>query len=166
MSVQPLIEILKQMDDLHAELLEVMELKKQSILGRSYEELVRVMSRESKLVKAVEEQEKQLFTSAQTFLQSKGIRSQLELTVSELLRLVFDPEEKRMLDEARRKLGERLMELKRVNDLNQQLLQQSLSFIDFSLNLMIGGEDEGTTYSPPLVQDKKASARSMFDTKA
>ncbi|MCH1640514.1 MAG: flagellar protein FlgN [Paenibacillus sp.] len=166
MSIQPLIESMNQMDQLHTELLQVMGLKKQAILGRNYEEMVRILSRESKLVRAIEEQEMQLLSAAQTFLHSKGIKSQLELTVSEILRLVFDPEEKRMLDEARQKLSDRLIESKRANSLNQQLIQQSLSFIDFSLNLMIGGEDEGTTYSPPTVQDKRASARSMFDTKA
>ena len=166
MSVQLLIESLTQMDALQAELLQVTLQKKQMILDRNYDELVRTLSRESKLLKMIEEQEKQLFSSAQTFLQSKGIKSQLELTITEILRLVFDPEEKRMLDETRKRLQDRLREIKRVNELNQQLINQSLSFIDFSLNLMIGGEDEETTYSPPMVQERKTSARRMFDTKA
>ncbi|MFD1178878.1 flagellar protein FlgN [Paenibacillus puldeungensis] len=166
MSVQLLIESLAQMDELHAGLLELMEQKKQAILSRDYEALVRTLSRESKMVKTIEEREKQLIVSAQAFLQSKGIKSQLELTISEILRLVFDPEEKRQLDDARKKLGDRLVELKRVNALNQELITQSLSFIDFSLNLMIGGEDNDTIYSPPKAQDKKPTMRSMFDTRA
>ena len=166
MEVQKLIDGLTQMDELHVKLLEIMEQKKQSILNRNYEELVGTLSRESKLVKVIEESEKELLVAAQGFLQSKGIKSRLELTISEILRLVFDPEEKRALDEARVRLGKRLVELKHANALNQDLITQSLSFIDFSLNLMIGGEDDGATYSPPQGQDRKPATRSMFDTRA
>lgn len=165
MSVQLLIESLTQMDELYVGLLDIMEQKKQAILNRNYDELVRTLSRESKMVKTIEEREKHLVTSAQAFLQSKGIKSQLELTISEILRLVFDPEEKQQLDDVRKKLGDHLVESKRVNALNQELITQSLSFIDFSLNLMIGGEDDDTTYSPPKAQDRKPVMRSMFDTR-
>ncbi|RCX19084.1 FlgN protein [Fontibacillus phaseoli] len=166
MEVQVLIDGLLKMDGLHANLLEMMEQKKQAILNRNYEELMSTLSLESKMVKAIEECEKELLGVAQEFLYSKGIKSQLELTISEILRLVFDPEEKRILDEARKKLGNRLIELKQVNELNQELITQSLSFIDFSLNLMIGGEDDGPIYSPPTSQDRKPTHRSIFDTRA
>ncbi|WP_334072160.1 flagellar protein FlgN [Paenibacillus sp. A14] len=166
MEVQKLIDGLNRMDELHVNLLEIMEQKKQSILNRNYEELVGTLSRESKMVKTIEECEQALLTSAQEFLHSKGIKSRLELTISEILRLVFDPEEKRALEEARVRLGKRLVELKQVNALNQELITQSLSFIDFSLNLMIVGEDDGATYSPPQGQDRKPAMRSMFDTRA
>ena len=46
------------------------------------------------------------------FLQSRGIKSQLELTVTELARLVFDPEEKRKLLDVQSRLSRTLQELK------------------------------------------------------
>lgn len=68
--------------------------------------------------------------------------------------------------ELKEKLEGRLAEVKRVNALNQELIKQNLSFIDFSLNLMIGNEDDDTTYSPPTGQDRKTATRRMFDTRA
>ncbi|WP_059049979.1 flagellar protein FlgN [Paenibacillus senegalimassiliensis] len=166
MSVQLLIDSLTQLDAGYVDLLQLMEEKKQTILSRNFDELVRILNRESKLLKQIDEQEQRLLDAAQQFLKEKGIKSQLELTVSEILRLVFDPEEKSQLEQIRQQLGQRLTELKRVNELNQALIQQSLSFIDFSLNLMIGNEEDEVTYSPPTTQDKKAASRRMFDTRA
>ena len=147
-------------------MLQLMEEKKQTILGRNFDEMVRILQRESKMLKQIEEEEQRLLAAAQQFLKSKGIKSQLELTVSEILRLVFDPEEKRQLEHIRQQLGQRLADLKGANELNQALIQQSLSFIDFSLNLMIGNEEAEATYSPPTAQDKKTASRRMFDTRA
>ncbi|WP_055106062.1 flagellar protein FlgN [Paenibacillus ihumii] len=166
MSVQDLIDALEQMDQRYEALLEVMLEKKQAIISNEYEGLVRTISKESKMLKGIEEQEKQILASAQAFLQSKGIKSRLELTITELLRLVFDPEEKRALSEIQNKLSDRLSKLKQINTLNQSLIDQSLSFIDFSLNLMVGGMDEEATYAPPQQQERRTSARSSFDTRA
>lgn len=166
MSVQLIIDSLSQMDQQQSALLEMMLQKKQAILDRDFDELVRILSRESKLLKSIEELEQQLLTVAQTFLQSKGIKSKLNLTITEISRLVFDPEEKRMLTELKEKLESRLAEVKRVNALNQDLIKQNLSFIDFSLNLLTGFEDDDATYSPPTGQDKKSAPRRMFDTRA
>ncbi|CAM4375063.1 flagellar protein FlgN [Paenibacillus sp. FSL R5-0527] len=166
MSVQLIIGSLSQMDAQQSALLEMMLQKKQAILDRDFDGLVRILSRESKMLKSIEELEQQLLTVAQTFLQSKGIKSKLNLTITEISRLVFDPEEKRMLMELKEKLEGRLAEVKRVNALNQELIKQNLSFIDFSLNLMIGNEDDDTTYSPPTGQDRKSATRRMFDTRA
>lgn len=166
MSVQLLLESLDQMDESYSKLLEIMMDKKQAVISNDYSKLVLTLSHESKLIKSIEEQEKELLASAQVFLQSKGIKSQLELTITEILRLVFDPEEKRILNETRVRIEKRLMDLKNINSLNQELIGQSLSFIDYSLNLMIGGEEDEATYSRPQSQDKRAAVRSnMFDTR-
>lgn len=166
MSVQGLIDALKQMDESYEALFEVMLEKKQAIISNEYDELVRTMSKESKMLKGIEEREQQILASAQLFLQSKGIKSQLKLTITELQRLVFDPDEKRALAEVQQRLSERLSKLKQINTLNQSLIDQSLSFIDFSLNLMAGDMDDEATYSRPQQQERKTSARSNFDTRA
>ncbi|MNN09545.1 FlgN protein [compost metagenome] len=118
------------------------------------------------MLKIIEAEEQQLQDSAQVFLQSKGIKSRLELTITDILRLVFDPEEKQRLTASQRALNEQLTRLKQANELNQDLIAQSLNFIDFSLNVMIGGMDEEATYSPPQSSERKSSARSNFDTRA
>lgn len=166
MSVQLLQESMDRMDESYSKLIEIMQDKKQAVISNDYTELVRTLSQESKLIKNIEELEKDLLASAQGFLKSKGVKSQLELTITEILRLVFDPEEKRILTESRAKIEGRLQDLKRLNSLNQELIGQSLTFIDYSLNLMMGGMDDEATYSSPQSQDKKPTVRSnMFDTR-
>lgn len=166
MSVQGLIETLEQLSERYTALYDIAEDKKQAIISNDYDALVKVLSGESKLLKMIEAEEQQLQDSAQTFLQSKGIKSRLELTITDILRLVFDPEEKQRLTTSQRKLNEQLTRLKHANELNQDLIAQSLNFIDFSLNVMIGGMDEEATYSPPQSSERKSTTRSNFDTRA
>ncbi|MNE43463.1 FlgN protein [compost metagenome] len=166
MSVQGLIEALEQLSERYTALYEISQDKKQAIISNDYDGLVKVLSNESKLLKVIEAEEQQLQDSAQVFLQSKGIKSRLELTITDILRLVFDPEEKQGLTASQRALNEQLTKLKQANELNQDLIAQSLNFIDFSLNVMIGGMDEEATYSPPQSSERKSSARSNFDTRA
>ncbi len=166
MSVQGLIDSLEQLSDRYTALYDIAQDKKQAIISNDYDGLVTVLSRESKLLKVIETEEQGLQVSVQTFLQSKGIKSRLELTITDILRLVFDQDEKQRLIASQRQLGEQLARLKQANDLNQDLIAQSLNFIDFSLNVMIGGMDEEATYLPPQSPEKKSTIRSNFDTRA
>lgn len=161
--IEALISSLDDLSEQYDVLLDIMQQKKAAIIANNYDDLVQVLSRESKLVKGIQSREEQIQTSAQQFLQSKGIKSRLELTITDILRLVFDPEEKQRLSSSQQRIGGQLEKLKRTNELNQELIGQSLQFIEFSLNLMSGGFDEESTYSPPQSQEKKTSSRSNFD---
>lgn len=59
------------------------------------------------------------------------------------------------------KLAENLGELRALNSLNQQLLSQALSYVQFSMNLLTG-EEAAPTYSRPK---GSAPGRSFFDRK-
>ncbi len=58
-------------------------------------------------------------------------------------------------------LAENLGTLQSLNDLNQELLAQSLSYIQFSLNLLVGDET-APTYTRP---GSNAPGKSIFDRK-
>lgn len=58
-------------------------------------------------------------------------------------------------------LTEHLGRLQSLNDLNQELLTQSLSYVQFSLNLLLG-DDTSPTYTRPK---GSAVGRSIFDRK-
>ncbi|MCM3040943.1 flagellar protein FlgN [Paenibacillus motobuensis] len=161
--IEVLIGSLDDLSEQYDVLLDIMQQKKAAIIANNYDDLVQVLSRESKLVKGIQSREEQIQSSAQQFLQSKGIKSRLELTITDILRLVFDPEEKRKLASSQQRINGQLEKLKQANELNQELIGQSLQFIEFSLNLMSGGFDEESTYAPPQSQEKKTSSRSNFD---
>ena len=58
-------------------------------------------------------------------------------------------------------LTENLGRLQSLNDLNQELLAQSLSYVQFSLNLLMG-DDTSPTYTRP---GSSAAGKSIFDRK-
>ncbi|MFU1796314.1 flagellar protein FlgN [Paenibacillus azoreducens] len=166
MSIQALIDTLDRLNDLHVELLQVAEMKKQAVIHNRYEDITAALTKESRLLKSVKELEEQCYQEGQAFIAGKGIKSKLRLTISEISRLVFEPEEKARLIEVQRELTSNLEELKRVNSHIQDLIQQSLSYIDFSLNLMVGAMDDEATYSHPEQHSRGIQRSGLFDTRA
>lgn len=99
-------------------------------------------------------------------MREKGIRSQLQLTVTEMTRLVFNPDEKTELLDVQRQLMDRLTELKELNQINRELIEQSLAFIDYSLNLLVSRPEDDMLYQNPNQPSTAGKVRSMFDTRA
>lgn len=167
MTVQVLIDSLQRLEMVYNDMLAVADSKKQAIMDNDVDTVIQLLNRESKGMKTIEQLERDRVEAAFTFLQSRGVKSQLELTLTELARLVFDPEEKAKLLEVQSRLSQTLHNLKVKNDLNQQLLVQSLDFIDFSLDMLTGksSQDEATYHHP---SDKGGSAGrpGLFDTRA
>jgi chromosome segregation ATPase len=166
MSVHNLLEAMTVLHDYYAELLTISSSKRQAIVSRNYEELLKTLNAESRKTKAIREIEDQLQQAVQMLLREKGIQSNLQLKLSEIMRLVFDPEEKSRLKDKHTALQQTLDELKAHNEFNQRLIEQSLSYIDYSMNLMTDTWEQEATYAPPTAHDKRSQARSMFDTRA
>lgn len=166
MSVQQVTEVLRSMDNLYSILVSLSQEKQQAIMDNDVVQLTKVMTEESRVLKHAAGLETAREQEVALFLQEKGIRSQLSLTITEMTRLVFDPEEKEMLLEAQRQLSNTLHELKRLNALNKELVEQSLNFIDYSLNLLTSLPEEEVVYSDPSKQQSSQKIRSFFDTRA
>lgn len=165
MSVKLIISALKKMNDLYMRMLSVCRDKHRAIIDNNTSELVKCMAEETRLLNQINEAEEQRIEAMNAFLKEKGIKSQLNLTVSEIARLVFDPNEKAELLETRSQLLNNATELKNQNQLTQQLLEQSLSFIDFSLNLLVGVDDD-LIYQNPTNAPLKPTKNNFFDAKA
>ncbi|QCT04572.1 flgn family protein [Paenibacillus algicola] len=167
MTVQSLIQSLENLETVHHDMMELSDLKKQAIMENNMDELVKLLNRESKGMKLIEQLERERVEAAYAFLHSVGVKSQLELTVTELARLVFDPDDKQKLLEVQARLSSVLQELKLKNELNQQLLQQSLEFIDFSLDMLTGkSSQEEAIYHHPSDRGGSTGRPGLFDTRA
>lgn len=149
MALNRLLEILDQMEVLHQRMLELSEEKRTAIMKNDVDRLITIGNQESKMLKTIGALESERSEAAYAFMQEKGIKSKLNLTVSELARLVFDPEDKERLLGVQSRLARILRELKSLNEINQQLIQQSLSFINLSIDLMVGVPADGYTYTHP-----------------
>lgn len=166
-TIQAITDSLQRLEMVYIDMLAVADSKKQAIIQNDVDTVVQLLNRESKGMKEIERLERDRVEAAYIFLQSRGIKSQLELTVTELTRLVFDPEEKKKLLDVQSRLSRTLQELKIKNDLNQQLLVQSLDFIDFSLDMLTGKsiQDE-VTYHHPSERGGSTGRPGLFDTRA
>jgi len=168
MSLAELFDTLDRLEEVHHMMLSCGEEKQKAIIDNNVNELIRLNSQEARYLKEVLRLEEVREENCQQYLREKGIKSALRLNLTELSRLVFDPVEKEKLLARQTKLSHVLHELKKVNDRNQSLVQQSLQFLDYSLNLLNGIPDYDVTYHRPDTDHKQGTRSLMrkFDTRA
>ncbi|WP_019153845.1 flagellar protein FlgN [Robertmurraya massiliosenegalensis] len=142
MSAERLFKLMEQLLKLHKSLLGI-AVKKTDIIKKSdIEPLELVLKEEQKHIAAIRkiEEEREKSTSALfPNLDSPTIKDCIE---------VMDGTEKQRLTEVANNLNNVLKELKEQNHLNQQLIQQSLHFVNVTLNLFTP-QPESINYSPP-----------------
>jgi flagellar biosynthesis/type III secretory pathway chaperone len=85
-------------------------------------------------------------------------------TLSELLPTLA-AEERETLIQLRLKLTEEIKALKETNKLNEQLIEQSLQFVNLSLDLL-HPQLESFNYGRPEEEEVERRGRSIFDSKA
>ncbi|WP_379138059.1 flagellar protein FlgN [Paenibacillus sp. sgz500958] len=165
MALTELIQSLERLDEAHLQMLELADFKKTIIKDNKVEGLVEILNRESKLMKLTGQLEEQRQQATYKFLQEAGIRSDLKLNLTELSRLVFNPEDKSRLLHIQRKLSSTLKRLKEANELNQKLIEQSLVFIDYSLDLLVGRPNQDITYQHPSDKGGPVNRTGLFDAR-
>lgn len=165
MALTTLIELLEQLDEVHMQMLDLAAEKKQIIMDNKVDALIDILNRESKLMKRIGQLEEQRIAAAYTVLQDVGIRSNLNLNLTELSRLIFDPEDKARLQHIQKKLSGTLHRLKEANELNQKLIEQSLTFIDYSLDLLVGRPNQEITYQHPSDRGYSVKRPGIFDAR-
>ncbi len=164
-TVQPLVAKLNELNDSHLQLIELGESKKRAVIDNQINELIAVMNQESKLAKLVEQLENEREQLVYEFLLERGIKSKLRLNLTELARLVFDPVEKQQLLDARSTLFDTLQRFQQLNDLNKQLIQQALEYVDFSLEMMALVPEQEATYQHPAEKAYGFTRSGLFDTR-
>ena len=146
MSMQPIITSLQQLLELHQSLLSISENKTEVLKKGDLEGLQQLLKTERKHVQAI-----------------KKIEAQ---NVTALLELIDNDAEKKALEAVTTTLAEVLVELKQQEQLNQQLTQQSLQFVQLSMN-MIAPTIQSINYSNKNKSTTdNTTKRSVFDSKA
>ncbi|MEF2968074.1 flagellar protein FlgN [Paenibacillus sp. M1] len=166
MAIQQLIDSLYELNEVHLTMIKCGESKKEAIMANDMETLIGIMNQESKIMKQISNLEEQRLDACQAFLREKGIKSRLNLNLTELTRLVFDPAEKEALKNVQAALSWTLQELKRLNDLNQKLIEQSLAFVNYSIELLGAPPEQEATYKPPTDKYSGSKGPGYFDARA
>lgn len=169
MTADAILAPMKTMLDLHRTLLETSEGKRQAILGNQVSELAGWVNKETRLMKQVSEAQKQWRTAIMQFLVGRGMMPRSSITLDEIAELV-EPEETRIaLLDLQRQLMDLLLELKERNANNQQLIEKSLDYVNYSLDLVYGASGQDVVYGNPVSKGNANGAAQryfQFDTRA
>lgn len=160
MTFQPLINILKKQKELY-ESLYLLAVKKMEIVKKNnIDALNQIMKDEQTHISAIH-----VLESEREQLMEKMANGKKPFTLSDCINIANN-QEKEVLTEISEQLVTLLEKLKEQNDLNQQLLYQSLQFINFSLNLL-NPEASIPSYGPQGTHQgiERQPAKSLFNSK-
>jgi flagellar biosynthesis/type III secretory pathway chaperone len=162
--VDNIISILKEEYGYYKDILELSKSKKKIITEGKVGELDKIVKLEQNMILNIGQLEKKREEEVSKLCSILGVKHD-KITVSEIAKVIQE-EQKNELEKVQSELLEILSELKSVNDLNGQLLEQSLEYIDYSINLIAGsGMETGSLYEDIGKGKNRSSKKNIFDTK-
>jgi flagellar biosynthesis/type III secretory pathway chaperone len=162
--VNAVIDILKKEHSYYKDMLEMSKSKKKIVIEGKVAELDKIVKLEQNMIFNIGQLEKKREEEVTKLCGILNLNSS-QVTVSELSK-VLRTEQKKVLEDIQGKLQETFSELKTVNDMNGQLIEQSLDYIDYSINLISGaGMETGSLYEDICKNKSKQSKKNIFDTK-
>lgn len=157
------IDGLKAENELYNSLVNLAADKRSHIVKGSIEDINNINAKEEELVlklKGIERKRNVLMADIASVL---GVKTD-EITVSKIIEaLKGQPEEARALEDVRTELQSSLKHLKDINDENIVLINQSLEYAQFSINVMqaqLGSEPMTANYG-----GMESKGQSFFDAK-
>ncbi|MEF3305161.1 flagellar protein FlgN [Paenibacillus sp. GYB003] len=164
--METILRTLDRQLEVHRLLLELSEQKRQVIVAGDVERLMQITQKEGKLVRLAEQLETERAEAVQAYMRSRNMYVTSAITIQTLSKIAVRLEEKQALAERREELLGLIGKLKQANDLNRQLIQQSLAFITYSLDILLDPSDQEAVYHHPLQEQPAYQANSLFDRKA
>ncbi|RWZ55036.1 flagellar protein FlgN [Halobacillus fulvus] len=162
MTVQQVVQLMGQMKQLNESLLSLSHKKTEAIKTNDMNSLQQLLTMERKHVQAINKVEKERIEAVTRWYNEHEIPA-TDPTVSEML-TYLEGEEHQQLHNAYNELILVLSELKNQEQLNAELIQQSLQFVNVSLDMLEPSLEQVNYGHQPGVDAK--SKRSVFDSKA
>jgi flagellar biosynthesis/type III secretory pathway chaperone len=166
MAIRGLMQTMDQLNQIHLVMLELAELKTSVLVQNQVDQLNQIVNKETSLMKRIAELDQQRIEDISQFLVHKGYRPNANITVEDLAKLLVKAEEKLALKQSQKNLLGTLEKLRELNILNQQLIKQSLAFVDYSIDVLSNAADADIVYHHPNDRAYGSSKSGMFDTKA
>lgn len=161
MSIEIIIQSLQKLITVHESLLDLSKQKTEVVKEGSIDKFQQILSKERKFVQMLEKAEQNRQQVVEQWFVHQG-HSLDNITITKMLDLLKDGEEKNNLETVTIELTNRLTELKQQEQLNQELIRQSMQFVQISLDMMqptIKNMNYGN-------QNNDGTKRSVFDSKA
>lgn len=162
--VNAVIDILAKEHGYYKDLVELSKSKKKIIIEGKVAELDKIVKLEQNMIFNIGQLERKREEEVSKLCKALNINCD-QATISDLAKLLR-PELKNGLEDIQNKLKETFSELKALNDVNGQLIEQSLEYIDYSINLVASsGMETGSLYEDIGNKKNKQSKKNIFDTK-
>jgi flagellar biosynthesis/type III secretory pathway chaperone len=166
MSIQGLTQTMDQLIRIHQALVELAEQKTSILVMNKVDKLNQIVNKETSLMKQITELDLQRIEDISGFLIEKGYKPNPNITVGDLVKLVVKVEDKQLLTDTQRQLLSTIDKLRELNHLNQKLIEQSLMFIEYSMDLIVGPSEDDIVYRNPRHQQQGIKRTGMFDSRA
>jgi flagellar biosynthesis/type III secretory pathway chaperone len=163
--MERLYELLDNLIQLHKALYTLAQQKKEVLIKGDVDELVAITRKEQQLVKGITAAETARQQVVQELSAEKGFVLQ-EGRLAELIKLTTSAEEKQRLSSYREELIRLVTQLQQANELNQQLLNQSLSYVNTMLDLLTDTPEDDYIYGPSAGDSCRQASRTFFNKKA
>lgn len=165
MSAEKIIQTLANLSQVQVSLLQLAREKTNILKNGDMAKLDQLLKKEEKIVKLLEEAEEKRHTAVQQFLTGKGIVNE-NVTLTELYKLVGKDDREQMTELQEKLMGD-ITALKQQNELNQELMTQSLQFVNLSLEMLAPETSIGTYGRLDNKQEANNNhGSSIFDSKA
>lgn len=164
-SLQLLINNLSKIYDLQLDMKKLVKHKKDILINGKIDELSKIVQQESVWIKQIKDLEEDRIKIISKLAEGSSIAS-TDSTITDLINnnLISSPE-KEQLKDIHDKLKNLLEEIKKENEINSQLIKQSLNFVSHSLKTITQEPAQPLTYSKSTVQPKSISNTGIFDKK-
>lgn len=164
MSIKDVIGSLEGLVYLHHELLDVSKKKTEVIKEGNVDELQQILVRERKLVRKVEAAEKRRMELVDGWLQTQNFTAS-DATLTTILEQLTNGNERSALEKVTIELTKAITDLKAQEKLNLALINQSMQFVQVSLDLL-SPTLKNMNYTNNNRPNAETPNRSIFDSKA
>lgn len=138
-SFKKLIEILVSMVDAHTRLLDLTKEKRTILIKGDHKSLLQITHRENSCATEIERLEVQRQQYVEDYIAAKGYKS-TSFTLEDMIALQTNPEIKTTLTAIAKKLRILVQEVAHLNKGNQQLIETSLSYIQYTIGMFVQNE--------------------------
>ena len=158
-----IISCLEKQKSIYEELLSISRKKKQVLIDGNVEKLDSMVKREGNLIIEIGDLENKREKAVEALAKELGCSSK-ELTVSYVCDRVAD---KRvgLIRSLADSIGSILKELKELNDINGKLIEQSLEYVNFSINLVADVLEGQKVVYEANEEENKGNGVRLFDAK-
>ncbi|WP_353854439.1 flagellar protein FlgN [Bacillus sp. Bos-x628] len=160
MSVKIIIEELHRLYGLHEQLLKLSKDKTDILKSNEIDALSEILNLEQKYIQAISQLEEKRIEAAVQFLQNDQ-----SPTITACIEKAEGTDKEELIS-LFQKLNDIMVELKDANELNKQLIQQSLQFISLTFDLVNPNKDNMNYGQNGLGSSKPKQHMALFDSKA